>query len=91
MTEPKTMMPHQLILEEKSRLSRTGVTGILSFDEACAVVETTLGQLTVEGQHLHIQKSDVETGDLVMDGQVNALSYKPLKKGGDGLLTRLLK
>ena len=91
MTEPKTMMPHQLILEEKSRLSLTGVTGILSFDEACAVVETTLGQLTVEGQHLHIQKSDVETGDLVMDGQVYALSYKPLKKGGDGLLTRLLK
>ena len=57
MTEPKTMMPHQLILEEKSRLSLTGVTGILSFDEACAVVETTLGQLTVEGQHLHIQKA----------------------------------
>ena len=62
-----------------------------SFDEACAVVETNMGQLTVEGQRLHIQKSDVETGDLVMDGQVNALSYKPLKKGGDGLLTRLLK
>lgn len=80
-----------MILEEKSRLSLTGVTGILSFDEACAVVETTMGQLTVEGQRLHIQKSDVETGDLVMDGQVNALSYKPLKKGGDGLLTRLLK
>ena len=91
MAEPKSMMPHQLILEEKSRLSLTGVTGILSFDEACAVVETTLGQLTVEGQHLHIQKSDVETGDLVMDGQVSALSYKPLKKGSDGLLTRLLK
>ena len=50
-----------------------------------------MGQLTVEGQRLHIQKSDVETGDLVMDGQVNGLSYKPLKKGGDGLLTRLLK
>ena len=43
-------------------------------DRHTVVAFTDLGELTVKGEKLHIDKLSVETGELVISGNVNGLS-----------------
>ncbi len=87
-------MPHNIIMEERSRLNVSGVVDIDSFDEETVVAYTDLGELLVKGRNLHINKIDLESGDLSIEGQVYSLSYSDNimhKSGGGGLFSRLFK
>ncbi len=77
-------MPQNVIMEDRRALTITGVNDIDSFDEQSVVVFTELGELTVRGFDLHMNKIDVETGELSMEGDIQSLSYSegPNPKGG---------
>lgn len=45
-----------LILENREKLTITGVVDVLSFDDQIVIVETQLGLLTVKGEDLRINK-----------------------------------
>jgi len=75
----------ELCLVARKRLTLDGVIVILTFDTGYALVSTTLGILTVEGEDLRLEKSDVSSGCLVLTGRVDALVYseeRPSKKKG---------
>jgi sporulation protein YabP len=72
-TEPKGF--HNLSLENRSRLSLTGVTDVDSFDERSIILFTQLGELTIQGKDLRINSMSVETGDLSVEGDVWSLVY----------------
>lgn len=72
---PKTKAGHNLILEDRNRLTVTGVSDIERFDEEEVVVATELGQLTIKGQGLHLNKIDVEDGELSVEGELDSLAY----------------
>ncbi len=86
-------MPHNVIMEDRSSLSVSGVVDIDSFDEETVVAYTDLGELLVKGRNLHINKIDLESGDLSVEGQIYSLSYSDNmgKSGGGGLFSRLFK
>lgn len=47
-------------------------------------MQTGEGLLTVDGENLHIERLDVDKGEVEMDGRVYGLYYteeSPLKKG----------
>ena len=67
--------PHSLVLEERRRLNVSGVSEVLSFDEEQVVMETALGQLTVEGEGLHVEKLSLDAGELTLEGNIQSLSY----------------
>lgn len=76
-------MPHQLMLEDRERLTISGVSDVDSFDETTIVVYTDMGELTIKGDNLHISRLNVETGDLKVEGIIQALTYaEPAVKGG---------
>lgn len=76
-------MPHQLMLEDRERLTISGVSDVDSFDETTIVVYTDMGELTIKGDNLHISRLNVETGDLKVEGTIGALTYaEPAVKGG---------
>ena len=52
--------------------------------EETVVDYTGLGELTVRGSGLHINKIDVEAGELSLEGQIDFLSYadQPAARGG---------
>lgn len=92
MTEDKKIvpMPHQLMLEDRQRLTVSGVSDVDSFDETTIVVYTDMGELTVKGENLHISRLNVETGDLKVEGHIQALTYsEPTQRGG--FFSRLFK
>ena len=49
-----------LILENRSKLSVSGVVDVLSFDDQVVMIETELGLLTVKGQNLESLRSSNE-------------------------------
>ena len=45
-----------LILENRGKLSISGVLDVLSFDDQVVILETELGLLTVKGENIRINK-----------------------------------
>ncbi len=75
---------HNLIMEDRRHLSVSGVLEIERFDEEEVVVSTELGQLTIKGQELHLNKIDVEDGDLSVEGQLDSVTYSDVQNSGKG-------
>ena len=50
----KTGVIQNLILENREKLSISGVIDVLSFDDQVVMIETELGLLTVKGEELRI-------------------------------------
>ncbi len=81
---------HHLILEDRERLTVSGVEEVESFDENTIVMETAQGVLIVRGEGLHIEKLSLDGGDLKVEGMVEALAYEESRRGRGGFLSRLL-
>lgn len=75
MNEQKTFGNHGIILENRSKLSVSGVIDVSGFDEETVVMETEMGILTVKGKDLKVQNFAVETGSLTVEGTVAAVVY----------------
>ena len=56
----KTGVIQNLILENREKLSISGVNDVLSFDDQVVMVETDLGLLTVKGENLKINKLSID-------------------------------
>ena len=89
----ETTVIQNLILENRGRLSITGVLDVLSFDDQVVIVETELGLLTVKGESLRINKLSIDTSEVIVEGDIQGLNYsdKDLNKGGSGFLNKIFK
>lgn len=85
-------LPHNIILEDRKMLSISGVEDIDSFDENTVVVFTQMGELTIRGHNLHINKLNVDTGELTMDGEIFALIYsEQTQKKQSGVFSKMFR
>lgn len=82
-------MPHTIILEGREKLSVAGVTDVHSFDETQVVLETVRGMLVVRGQGLHVERLQLEAGELIVLGEVDSMEYDDSLQPRAGLLARL--
>lgn len=81
-------MPHRLSLSERKKLTVTGVNEVVSFEEATVILQTCMGQLTVQGTQLQLKTLSLEGGQVEVEGTVTALHYEEPKQSG-GWLSRL--
>jgi len=72
-------MPHKLTLSERSHLTLTGVTEVVSFDDTAVVLKTGLGTLVVQGSDLQLKTLSPEGGQVVVDGSITSLVYEQLR------------
>ena len=81
-----------LILENREKLTISGVIDVLSFDDQIVILETELGMLTIKGEDLRINKLSIDTQDVIIEGNINTLTYsdKEEKKSGT-LLGKIFK
>ena len=66
---------HNVIMEDRKSLSVSGVTEVDSFDEQTVVLHTHLGELTIKGNDLHIEKLNTDSGDVALTGSIYGLMY----------------
>lgn len=82
-------LPHSLTLQERKKLSVTGVKRIIYYDESGAQLDTDQGRLTVGGQQLQVSELSVQTGQLEISGLVESLQYTAAPGPRTGLFGRL--
>lgn len=75
-------MGHGLQLQDRKKLTMTGVTEVVSFDEEAVVVKTGLGTLIIQGQGLQLKTLSPEGGRVEVCGTVSALGYQEPKATG---------
>ncbi len=82
-----------LILENRGKLSISGVNDVLSFDDQVVMVETELGLLTVKGENLRINKLSIDTSEVIVEGNISYLAYseKELEKNKGSLISKIFK
>jgi len=83
--EEKAKIPakhHSLSLEGRNRLSISGVEDVSGFDESLVVLSTAQGDLNIRGQQLHIERIDLDAGQLELHGHVQELSYDEPSRSG---------
>ena len=88
-----TNIIQNIILENREKLTISGVVDVLSFDDLIVIVETDLGLLTVKGENLHINKLSIDTSEIIVEGDINSLTYSENntdKKSG-GFIGKIFK
>ena len=90
MADEHLQLPHGLTLNERSRLSMTGVSEVVSFDENAVVLNTSLGVLTIQGHQLQLKQLSLDGGQVAVDGSISALIYEDPRPAGSWL-QRLLR
>ena len=65
----------RLTMEARKKLTLTGATEVVHFDEELVELNTDLGPLTIEGQELKLKTLSLDTGTVVVEGQLSALRY----------------
>ena len=59
-----------LVLENREKLSISGVNDVLSFDDQVVMVDTELGLLTVKGENIRINKLSLDTSEVIVEGEI---------------------
>ncbi|MDF2502968.1 MULTISPECIES: sporulation protein YabP [Clostridium] len=82
-----------LVLENRKKLSITGVNEVVSFNDETIILNTNLGALTVRGSGLKMNKLDVENGDMKITGTINSFAYTGSKnrKNNESIIARLFR
>ncbi len=82
MEEERRSGNHLLSVENRKQVMASGVLDVDRFDEKAVVVLTNMGVLTVEGEDLHINRLNVESGEIAIEGTIDRLQYSDLKEKG---------
>ena len=88
--EENVRLNQNIIVENRKKITLTGVKDVLSFDEETVVLDTSLGKLTIKGAGLHIANFDTKSGDLSAEGRLYALAYTSDEKSG-GIFSRIFR
>ncbi len=81
--------PHTLTLEERERMSVSGVEELVRFDEELIVVRTVRGELSIHGHALVVDELDKTGGELRLSGEVDELIYAKGREERGRLWARL--
>ncbi len=88
--EKLSVKPHNVIMEDRTRLSVSGVIDVESFDDRQIIAKTSKGNFIIRGSDLHIDKLSLDSGELAVNGLITDLGYEETAPGGS-LWSRLFK
>ena len=75
MEESKLTKSHKIVLSNRKGGNFTGVLDVISFDISEILLETEQGMLNVKGKDLHVNRLNLEKGEVDIEGVIDALSY----------------
>ena len=64
-----------IVLENREKLTITGIKDVFSFDDQIIIIETELGILSIKGKNLKINKLSLDTSDFALEGVVDSLTF----------------
>lgn len=94
MEENKITKAHKIILNNRKTGSFTGVLDVISFDISEILLETEQGMLNVKGKDLHVNRLNLEKGEVDIEGNIDAFTYSQIPtviKKSEGFLGKFFK
>ncbi|MCI5517496.1 sporulation protein YabP [Roseburia sp. MUC/MUC-530-WT-4D] len=94
MDEKTAGKAHKLLLNNRNTGSFTGILDVLSFDIAEILLETEMGMLLVKGADLHVNRLNLEKGEVDIEGDIRSLEYSDVPGPGgknESFLSRLFR
>jgi len=81
--------PHNVIIQNRAKISVSGVEDVENFDETEIVLYTAHGKLSIHGTDLRVERLSVNDGDLSVEGVLDSLEYSRSVKQGGGFFAKL--
>ncbi len=75
MEENKLTKSHKVMLTNRKNGSFTGILDVISFDISEILLETEQGMLNVKGKDLHVNRLNLEKGEVDIEGIMDSISY----------------
>lgn len=96
MEDKRNLKPkvQNVILENREKMSISGVLDVESFNDESVVANTELGFLFVRGEDLHINKLNLDNSELIVEGDITSFEYSEKESNnskGFGLLSKIFK
>ncbi|MDL2225944.1 sporulation protein [Eubacteriales bacterium OttesenSCG-928-M02] len=84
---------HSISIDGRERVAVTGVEELLGFSDMEVSMLTTLGTLTLEGEELHIERLNLDEGQVIVRGLVYGATYDDnmMEEGRGGLFGRIFR
>lgn len=88
----KVITNQNIIMENREKISVTGVIDIHSFDDELVLAQTDLGILTIKGDDLKMNKLNLENNELIIEGKIIAVAYSDINNTKKtGIMNKLFK
>lgn len=86
-------MEQDVCLFSRKRMEMSGIEEVAGFTEEMITVSSSLGMITVEGHGMKIESFSVESGKIVINGEIDSMCYYSEDSGGSkkGFWSRLMK
>ena len=85
---------HNVVIDRRESVAVSGVSDVISFDEETIVCETEMGVLVIRGGNLHVNRLNLDDGELEVDGEIENIGYEDdmiIGKGKGSLLSKIFK
>ena len=88
----QSSVKNEVKIVNRERMTLGGVIDIDSYDENSVVLVTELGTLILKGENFRINKLNVDTGELDVEGILCSLTYSDnVRKKNESLISRIFK
>ncbi|MFY9213707.1 MAG: sporulation protein YabP [Tissierellaceae bacterium] len=78
-------------IEDRNRVSISGVESVDSFNENTIVLSTIKGDLSIKGEDLNISKLNLDEGSVRISGLINSLTYISKEGAPKNFMGKLFK
>lgn len=69
---------HKLTLTNRGALAVNGVVDVINFDLNEVLLETEAGMLMIKGRDLHVNKLNLEKGEVDISGTIDTMQYSDI-------------
>ena len=91
MGEISSVKNGNIILENRKKLTVSGIKDVESFFPEKIVFVTDDGNLTVSGAEMKVKKLSVENGEAVVEGEISGCVYSSGKDNRESFLKRVFR
>ena len=94
MEELKTAKAHKVLLANRKSANFSGVLDVLSFDVNEILLETEMGMLMIRGIDLHVNRLNLEKGEVDLSGTIDSIAYSDVQSAvsrGENIFAKLFR
>lgn len=71
----ETAIDQSVHMSGRSRIELTGITDVESFSDTSVIACSSLGNISIDGEELKVESFSVETGRLIVNGNLDGFCY----------------